>query len=118
MKAIWNGAVIAESDDGVVVEGNYYFPLGSVRKDLLAPSGTHSTCPWKGQASYYDVVVDGKTNRDAAWYYPDPKPAAAAIAGRVAFWKGVRVVSSSSPDGEEGQTSGGLRELVGKLLGR
>jgi uncharacterized protein (DUF427 family) len=90
-KAIWNGAVIAESDQTVVVEGNHYFPPGAVRREYLRPSATHTTCGWKGEASYYDLVVDGQTNRDAAWYYPDPLPAAQRIAGHVAFWKGVTV---------------------------
>jgi len=89
--ATWNGTVIAESDDTVVVEGNHYFPLDSVTDGVLAPSDHTSVCPWKGTASYYSVVVDGVTNRDAAWYYPEPKEAAKAIAGRVAFWKGVTV---------------------------
>ncbi len=91
MKATWNGAVIAESDDTIVVEGNHYFPEASVRREHLVPSDTRTTCGWKGVASYYGLSVDGATNRDAAWYYPDPKPAAAEIKGRVAFWKGVRV---------------------------
>ncbi|CAM3835137.1 DUF427 domain-containing protein [Nocardioides zeicaulis] len=91
MKATWNGVTVAESDDTVVVEGNHYFPAGSVREDVLRPSTTHSTCPWKGQASYYSLEVDGKVNPDAAWYYPDPKPAAAEISGRVAFWRGVDI---------------------------
>ncbi|MEO0557704.1 MAG: DUF427 domain-containing protein [Bacteroidota bacterium] len=91
MKATWNGAVIAESDDIVTVEGNAYFPPASVSAEHIQPSDRRSTCPWKGNASYYDVVVDGEVNRDAAWYYPDPKPAAEEIRGRVAFWKGVRV---------------------------
>ena len=91
MKATWNGAVIAQSDDTVVVEGNHYFPADSVKAEYLRPSDTHSTCPWKGTASYYHVVVDGATNQDAAWYYPDPKPAAKEIKDRVAFWKGVQV---------------------------
>jgi len=90
-KAVWNGAVLAETDNGPVVEGNQYFPPESVRREYLRPSDTHTTCPWKGVASYYDVVVNGETNRDAAWYYPDPKAAAAEIAGHVAFWRGVRV---------------------------
>ena len=90
-KATWHGAVLAESDDCVVVEGNQYFPAAAVRREYLRSSTTHTTCPWKGIASYYDVVVDGKENRDAAWYYEDPKPAAAEIRGRVAFWRGVRV---------------------------
>ena len=91
MKAIWNGAVVADSDQTVVVEGNHYFPADAVRREYLRPSGTHTTCGWKGEARYYDLVVDGRTNRDAAWYYPDPLPAAKHIAGHVAFWKGVGV---------------------------
>jgi uncharacterized protein (DUF427 family) len=90
-KAIWNGAVLAESARTEVVEGNHYFPPDTVRRDHLRDSTTHTTCPWKGLASYYDVVVDGQTNRDAAWYYPDPKEAAARIKDFVAFWHGVRV---------------------------
>lgn len=90
-KAIWNGAVIAESSDGVVVEGNYYFPADAVKKEYLQDSTTNSVCPWKGTASYYNVVVDGQVNANAAWYYPDPKPAAAEIKGRIAFWRGVKV---------------------------
>jgi uncharacterized protein (DUF427 family) len=90
-KAIWNGAVIAESDRTVVVEGNHYFPPDAVKAEHLSPSATHTTCGWKGEASYYDVVVDGRTNRDAAWYYPDPLPAAKQIAGHLAFWRGVTV---------------------------
>jgi uncharacterized protein (DUF427 family) len=91
MKATWNGATIAESDDIVTVEGNAYFPADAVNKDYLKPSSLHSTCPWKGVASYYSLAVDGKENKDAAWYYPQPKDAAKQIAGRVAFWKGVQV---------------------------
>ena len=91
MKAIWNDTVIAESDDTVIVEGNHYFPPGSVKKDHIQPSDTHSTCPWKGLASYYDVVVGGEVNRDAAWYYPEPKDAAREIKDHVAFWRGVSV---------------------------
>jgi uncharacterized protein (DUF427 family) len=90
-KAIWNAAVLAESDRTVVIEGNHYFPPQSVRAEYLRESTTHTTCGWKGQASYYDVVVDGRTNKDAAWYYPEPLPAAREIAGHVAFWKGVTV---------------------------
>lgn len=89
--ARWNDTVIADSDDTVVVEGNHYFPAGSVDPTMLEDSGTHSTCPWKGVASYKTLVVDGKRNPDAAWYYPEPKAAAAEIAGRYAFWKGVTV---------------------------
>ncbi len=91
MKAIWNGAVIAESDDIVTVEGNAYFPPDSVHKAYIKPSSTHSSCPWKGVASYYSLEVDGKINADAVWYYPTPKDAAKNITGRVAFWKGVQV---------------------------
>ena len=91
MRAIWKSTVIAESDDTVVVEGNHYFPRESVDDAVLVDSDSHTFCPWKGRASYYSVVVDGETNRDAAWYYPDPKRAADNIRGRVAFWRGVTV---------------------------
>ena len=89
--ARWNGAVIAQSDDTVVVERNHYFPAASIDPALLEDSATHTTCPWKGVASYKTLVVDGQRNPDAVWYYPDPKPAAKEIAGRYAFWKGVEV---------------------------
>ncbi|HZE71890.1 MAG TPA: DUF427 domain-containing protein [Pyrinomonadaceae bacterium] len=91
MKAIWNNVVLAESDDTVVVEGNHYFPASAVNNNYLQESSTHTTCPWKGLASYYSVVVDGQVNKDAAWYYPDPKPAAAEIKDRIAFWRGIKV---------------------------
>ena len=91
MKAVWSGVVLAESNDTIVVEGNHYFPPESVRHEYLRESDTHTTCPWKGLASYYNIVVDGKTNRDAAWYYPAPKDAARQITGYVAFWKAVSV---------------------------
>jgi uncharacterized protein (DUF427 family) len=90
-RAIWNGTVIAESDQFEIVEGNVYFPPGAVKREVLRDSATHSTCPWKGEASYYTVVVDGKENKDAAWYYPAPKPAASNIKDHIAFWKGVTV---------------------------
>ncbi|BCJ44647.1 hypothetical protein GCM10010168_14600 [Actinoplanes ianthinogenes] len=90
-KAIWNDEVIAESDDTVVLEGNYYFPRASVRDDILIPSDTHTVCPWKGKASYYSLRADGQTAADAAWYYPDPKPDAAAVRDRVAFRRDVKV---------------------------
>ena len=90
-KAIWNGAVLAESDKTVVVEGNHYFPPEAVKRAYLRDSANHTVCGWKGTASYYDVVVDGQTNRDAAWYYPAPLEAAVHIAGHVAFWRGVEV---------------------------
>lgn len=92
MKAIWNGATIAESDDIVTVEGNAYFPAASLRRDLVQDSAHTSVCPWKGTAHYFTLLVDGRANANAVWYYPAPKPAAAQIAGRVAFWKGVQVV--------------------------
>ncbi len=91
MKAIWNGATIAESDDTVVVEGNHYFPRSAVGDEYLAPSDHETFCPWKGTARYLHIVVDGATNADAAWYYPAPKAAAAEILDRVAFWHGVEV---------------------------
>ncbi|MDQ3688261.1 MAG: DUF427 domain-containing protein [Acidobacteriota bacterium] len=91
MKATWRGAVLAESDDTVVVEGNHYFPPDSISKEFFRASATHTTCPWKGEASYYDVVVDGEVNRDAAWFYPETKEAASDINGRFAFWRGVVV---------------------------
>lgn len=90
-KAIWNSTVIAESERCEMVEGNHYFPPDAVKHELLRPSETHTTCGWKGVASYYDVVVNGETNKDAAWYYPDTKPAADNIKGYVAFWRGVKV---------------------------
>ncbi|HET9020030.1 MAG TPA: DUF427 domain-containing protein [Acetobacteraceae bacterium] len=92
MKAIWNGATIAESDDIVTVEGNAYFPASALRRDLVQDSAHTSVCPWKGTAHYHTLLVDGRANANAVWYYPEPKPAAAQIAGRVAFWKGVQVV--------------------------
>ena len=91
VEARWNGTTIAKSDDTVVVEGNHYFPTASVDATLLRPSARISGCPWKGTAHYHSLVVNGQENRDAAWYYPDPKAAAAQIQGRIAFWKGVEV---------------------------
>ncbi len=90
-KAIWNGVVIAESDQTVVVENNHYFPASAVKREHLRESDHHSVCPWKGEASYYHVVVGGQTNENAAWYYPRTSDAAKNIEGRVAFWKGVKV---------------------------
>jgi uncharacterized protein (DUF427 family) len=92
MKAIWNDRIIAESDNTIVIEGNHYFPEDSIQKDFYKPSSTHTTCNWKGEASYFTLEVNGKQNPDAAWYYPDPKEAAKPIKNRVAFWKGVQVV--------------------------
>jgi len=91
MKATWKGEVLAESDETVVVEGNHYFPADSIRRERFRESATHTVCPWKGTASYYDVVVGDDVNKDAAWYYPEPKDAAAEIKDRVAFWRGVKV---------------------------
>jgi uncharacterized protein (DUF427 family) len=91
MKAIWNGKVIAQSDQTVVVENNHYFPLESVDQTLLVKSATTTVCPWKGTANYYSLNVNGQTNADAVWYYAEPKPAAMQIKGRVAFWRGVQV---------------------------
>lgn len=90
-KAIWNGAVIAESDDTIVVEGNNYFPPDSIDKQYFKESDKHTVCPWKGTASYYDIEVDGQLNKDAAWYYPSAKEKAKQIEGYVAFWRGVKV---------------------------
>lgn len=92
-KAVWNGVVIAESNQTVKVEGNDYFPEESVRREYLTESRTHTVCPWKGVASYYDIVIDGKVNRDGAWFYPEPKPAASQIKDHVAFWHGVQVTA-------------------------
>jgi len=91
MRAVWNGAGIAQSEDTIVVEGNHYFPPDSVRREVLAPSASHTSCPWKGRASYWSATVDGKTGQDVAWAYPEPKPRASEIAGYVTFWRGVRV---------------------------
>lgn len=91
MKATWNGETIAESENTVVVEGNHYFPADSINKEFFQPTETHTVCGWKGTANYYNVVVNGETNQDAAWYYPETKPEAENIEGYVAFWKGVQV---------------------------
>ncbi len=92
MKAIWNNEILAESRDTIVVEGNHYFPPETIKKEYFRESDTHTTCPWKGLASYYDIVVNSEVNKDAAWYYPEPKEAAGQIKNYVAFWKGVKVV--------------------------
>ena len=91
MKATWHGATLADSDATVIVERNHYFPIDSINREYFEKSDKHTTCPWKGEASYYDIFVAGEVNKDAAWYYPEPKEAAANIKGRVAFWKGVVV---------------------------
>ena len=90
-KAIWNGVVLAESPTTEKVEGNHYFPASAIKPEYFTPSDTHSVCGWKGTASYYTLAVNGRENRDAAWYYPEPKAAAANIKGYIAFWKGVKV---------------------------
>lgn len=94
MRATWNGTVLAESDATVVVEGNHYFPPASVNRECFEPSDSHTTCPWKGEASYRTVVVEGERNEDAAWYYPSPKSAAEEITDHVAFWRGVEVTEA------------------------
>jgi uncharacterized protein (DUF427 family) len=91
MKAIWRGATLAESDDTIVIEGNHYFPMDAIRREHFRESDKTTVCPWKGLASYYDVVVEDEVNKDAAWYYPEPKPAAQEISNHVAFWRGVLV---------------------------
>jgi uncharacterized protein (DUF427 family) len=91
MKATWNGAVLAESDTTVEVEGNQYFPPDTINGQYFQPSDTHTICPWKGEASYYNLVVDGQVNKDAAWYYPSTKPAADEIKDHIAFWRGVKI---------------------------
>lgn len=93
MKALWKGQVIAESDDTKVVEGTHYFPKEAIKKNFIKESATHSVCPWKGEASYYHIEVDGELNKDSAWYYPNPSKAAEQIKDHVAFWKGVEVTS-------------------------
>ena len=93
MKAIWNGKVIAESDDTVLVEGNHYFPISDLDKSLIEKSDTHTLCSWKGEASYFHLNVEGQLNEDAAWYYPAPKDAAVQVKDRIAFWKGVEIKS-------------------------
>jgi uncharacterized protein (DUF427 family) len=92
-KAVWNDAVLARSERTEIVEGNHYFPSGSINRQYFKQSPTHTTCPWKGEAHYYDVVVSGQVNKDAAWYYPSPKDAAKNIKDHVAFWKGVQIES-------------------------
>ncbi len=91
MKATWNGTVLAESNDTIVVEGNHYFPADTINMEYFSPSETHTVCGWKGTASYYNITANGDTNKDAAWYYPETKPDAKNIEGYVAFWKGVEI---------------------------
>ena len=94
MRAIWHNALLAESDKTIVIEGSHYFLPESINEEYFQRSNTHTTCPWKGEASYYNIVVDGQVNKDAAWYYPEPKVAAAELKNRVAFWHGVKVEDS------------------------
>ncbi len=110
-KAIWNGAVLAESEATIVVEGNHYFPPDSINRAYFSPSDKHSTCPWKGVASYYSIEVDGSVNKDAAWVYPEPKEAASQIKDYVAFWKGVKVTDG---DGDE-ESESLLKRMQSKL---
>ena len=111
VKAIWNGAVLAESEDTKVVEGNHYFPPESVNWDYFVTNEHHSVCPWKGTASYYDIEVDGRFNRSAAWYYPQPSSAAKQIKDYVAFWGGVKIVKET----QEGE-SGGVMDRIRSAL--
>jgi uncharacterized protein (DUF427 family) len=115
-RAVWNGAVLAESDHTVKVEGNHYFPPESLHQEHFTDSTATSTCPWKGRASYYHVSVDGKINQNAAWYYPQPRPAASKIAGHVAFWNGVRVQRVPGPAWQPGKGAG--RDLAGRIVAR
>ena len=114
-RATWNGTVLAESADTVMVEGNQYFPPGDVRPEHLRSSESHTTCAWKGLASYYDVVVDGKVNRDAAWYYPDPSQAAQHVKDRIAFWHGVKVVRV--PAAGDAASRGGVAARLRSMFG-
>ena len=116
LRAVWNGAVLAESGRTVKLEGNHYFPAESLRREYFIASPATSTCPWKGQARYYHVTVDGTVSRDAAWYYPHPSPAASGIAGHVAFWHGVRVERVPGAGGEAPDGAG--RSLPGRVLAR
>lgn len=110
-RAIWNGAVIAESEDTVIVEGNHYFPLDSVKREYLVEGDTHTVCPWKGLASYYTLEVEGERNIDAAWYYPHPTPLARKVRDRIAFWRGVKILPT-----EEEQAEPRRRSLLARLL--
>jgi uncharacterized protein (DUF427 family) len=106
MRAIWNDTVLAESDDTVVIEGNHYFPRESLVEEYFSQSEARSVCPWKGTAFYYTITVDGVTNPDAAWEYPNPSPRARDIKDRVAFWRGVEVVADSRDDAGDADVSG------------
>src|SRR5258708_31684574 len=131
MRAIWNHEVIAESDDTVVVEGNHYFPAGSVKPEYLLASDRHTECAWKGVASYYSISVGDKVNKDGAWYYPEPSHAAREIKDRIAFWHGVKVEKGATPPrvaevpvgascevNHSNADQAGFRSLVHRLTGR
>ncbi|MEO3784081.1 DUF427 domain-containing protein [Actinocorallia sp. B10E7] len=114
IRAVWRGQVLAESEKTLRLEGNHYFPVESLNREFFVESATTSVCPWKGRARYFDVVVDGQVNRDAAWYYPEPSRAAAQIKGRVAFWHGVRVErAEDAPGAERPGMMARLRGLLG-----
>jgi uncharacterized protein (DUF427 family) len=117
-QAIWNGVILAESDATVVIDGKHYFPSSAVRRQYLRPSSHHTVCPWKGVASYYDVVVGDRINRDAAWYYASPKPAARGIHGYVAFWRGVRVAKAASASADVGSAPVPRRSWLRRLVAR
>lgn len=116
VQAIWNDAVLAESSETGVMEGNHYFPPEAINREYFRESGHHSMCYWKGLASYYDLVVDGKENRNAAWYYPDTSQAAQQIAGYVAFWNGVKVQRAPG-ESELEDSEHGVKSLIGTLFG-
>ena len=116
VRAIWNGVVLAESSETRVVEGNHYFPPESINREYFQESAYHTVCPWKGQASYYDVVADGQVNKNAAWYYPNPSQAAGQIRDYVAFWNGVRV--QRVRDDGEAESVNGVKPLIGALFGK
>ncbi len=117
VQAVWNGVVLAESNETRVVEGNHYFPPESIKREYFRESSYHTVCPWKGQASYYDVVLDDKENRNAAWYYPNPSQAARQIKGYVAFWNGVRV-RRVADEAEPEETQNAIKSLVSTLFGK
>ena len=118
-QAVWNGAVLAESDQTVQVEGNHYFPPQALRREYFTPGQSTTVCPWKGTASYYDVTVNGQVNKDAAWYYPHPSTAAAQITGHVAFWRGVQVRKVRDGEGGHGATAGeGIAGRLRAMFGR
>jgi uncharacterized protein (DUF427 family) len=113
LRAVWNGVVLAEAPRTIRLEGNHYFPPGSLNREYFTASRTRSVCPWKGLASYYTVVVDGQANPDAAWYYPHPSPLARRIKDHVAFWNGVRVEGEPEPERGNGRSGSWWRRLIG-----